>query len=80
MRVGHHDGRLAAILAGLLLVADLRLNACKAGQASNAVLRYGLAHVAEIIMDLAVSIDFAAVLPSLLHQPGLTLILQRTLA
>ena len=74
-RVVHDDRGPTAITARLLLVANLRLNARKASQPRNALLRHGLAHLDQIVMDLAISIDLAAVGPSLLGQCSLACIL-----
>ena len=76
--VVHDDRRPSTINAGLLLVADLRLNAGKAGQPCNAVFGYDLPHIDQIIVDFAVAVDLTAVFPRLLHQLGLALIFLRT--
>ena len=91
--VVYSDRRLATILAGLLPVADLRLDACKPAQAGNTVLRNGFTHVDQIIMDFAllgdckqspvrqwITIDLATGLPRALDQCGLAFIFLRTLA
>ena len=65
---------------GLPLVSNLGLESCKAGQTGNTVLRNGLAHVHQIVVNLTVSMDFTAVVPRFLNKFDLPLILDRTLA
>ena len=66
-----HDRRLAAILAGAALVADLRRDPGQLGQAEDAVLIDTLALLEKVVVKLAVPLDLAAFNPSLLQQLGL---------
>ena len=71
------DGRATTIRSGLLFVTNLGPYARQTGQASRPVGRDVLAHVAQIIVQLAVSEDLTTFLPSCLDKLGLPLILQR---
>ncbi len=64
-------GWLAAVSPRATFVADLRCDACQAGQ-PHTVLRTSLALIKKIVMQLAVTIDLAAVGPCLLDQICLT--------
>ena len=78
-RIVGHNGGAATVRAGLLFVTNLGPYARQTCQAPSPVGADVLAHTAQIIVQLAVSIDFTAVIPSLLQQHRLALILQRPL-
>lgn len=78
-RVVDRQGRLAAIATGPALVADLRLDTRYPGQTSNAVRAAGLALIQQIIVQLAIAIDLATVVPGLPNQLRLPSIFSITL-
>lgn len=64
----------AAIATWPALVAGLRPDACQPGQSGNAVRAAGLAVIQQVIVQLAITIDLAAVVPGLPDQrrlPGI---------
>lgn len=61
-------------------VTDLRLDPCQFGQSSNAVQAAGLALIQQVVVQLAVAIDFAAFVPGLPDQCGLSDIFSCALA
>jgi hypothetical protein len=67
-RVVDHDRRPNALLAGLLLVYDLDLNTRQPGLSRHPVLTNRLAHHNQIVMDLAIPIDVAAVLKQIVYK------------
>ena len=77
--LGHHRW-LAAIAAGTTPVADLRSYPGQRRQPSNMILRDAFALVTQVVGQLAISIDLAALSPGLPDQLGLTCILPRTVA
>lgn len=70
-----HDRRLAAITSGAAPVADLRLDPRQLRQSGNAVRTNAFALFDQIVMQLAVALDLAALGPSLLQQFGLAPVL-----
>jgi hypothetical protein len=66
--VGRDDSRLPAIPSRAALVADLGQDACKAGQPGDPVLRNPFPLIAQIVSQLAIAIDLAAVGPGLPDQ------------
>jgi len=68
--------RQAAIAARTALVADLCLDTRKSGQPGNAVRAAGLAVIQQVIVQLAVAINLAAVVPGLSDQLRLPSIFQ----
>lgn len=68
------DRGLAAIAAGAALVADLCLDPCNRGQSGDPVLTDACALFDQIIGQLAVTIDLAALSPSFLQQFCLALV------
>ena len=63
-----HDRWLATITAGAAPVADLRLDTCKLSQSGYPVRTDALALFNQIVMELAIAIDLAALRPGLLQQ------------
>ena len=74
-----YDSRAATIRAGLLFVTNLGPYACQTRKAPNPVWADVLTRIAKIVVQLAIAIDLAAVIPGRFHQLGLALILQRPL-
>lgn len=72
--------RLATISARTAHVSNLCGNTRQVGQTDHAVLRACLALIAQIVVQLAIALDLAAVGPCLLDQLQLPRILVRTLA
>lgn len=58
------------------LIADLRLDACQVGQAGNAIATTGLALIEQIVVQLAIPIDLAAVAQGLPDQCNLSIFLR----
>ena len=75
-----NNSGLATVSAWTTSVADLCNHPSEAGKTRHAVLRAALALIPQIIMQLAVSVDFATVRPSLTDQVCLPCIFQRTMA
>lgn len=75
-----HDRWLATITAGAAPVADLRLDTCKLSQSGYPVRTDALALFNQIVMQLAIAIDLAALRPSLLQQLGLAPVFLRPCA
>ena len=74
-----HDSRTATIRARLLFITNLGPYARQSGQAPSPIGTDVFAEIAQIVMQLAVSLDLATLLPSCLDKHGLPLILQRPL-
>jgi hypothetical protein len=75
-----HDGWLAAVAPGTAFVANLCGDPGQRRQARHSVLGYLLALIAQIVRQLAIAVDLAAVGPGLPDQLGLTRILLCTVA
>jgi hypothetical protein len=69
--IGRDHSRLAAISSRAPLVADLGRYACQASQPGDPVLGNLFPEIAQIVGELAIAIDLAAVGPSLPDQLGL---------
>lgn len=70
-----HNRWLAAIAAGAAPVADLRRDPGKLRQSGDPVRTDAFALFNQIIMQLAIAVDLAALRPGLVQQPGLTPVL-----
>lgn len=77
---GVYQGRLAAIAARAPLVTDLRLDARQAGETGHPVRATGLALIEQVVVQLAVAIDHATVVPGLPDQVGLPGVFLRSVA
>lgn len=75
-----HDRGLAAVATGTAPVADLRGVPGQRRQPGDPVLRDAFALITQIVRQLAMAVDLAAVGPGLTDQLGLTHILLRTAA
>ena len=75
-----HNRWLAAISTRPAPIADLGLDPGQPGQMRNAVGTTGLALIQKVIVQLAVAINLAALLPGILDQPGLADVLPSPLA
>ena len=75
-----HDGRFAAIAARSALVAQLRSDPGQRRQTRHPVLGNLFAQVAQVVRQLAIAIDLAAVGPGLPDQLRLTRIFLRAVA
>ena len=78
-RIVRHDSRTATIRARLLFITNLGPYARQSGQAPSPIGTDVFAEIAQIVMQLAVSLDLATLLPSCLDKHGLPLTLQRPL-
>jgi hypothetical protein len=78
--VGCDDSRLAAISPWATLVANLGQDACKAGQPGDPVLGNPFPLISQIISQLAIAIDLAALGPGLPDKVRLAHIFQSTAA
>ncbi len=74
-RVADSDGRPAAVDAGTAFVANLRPDPGETGQTCNPVRATHLALVEKIVVQLAITVDLAALFPCLQEQVGLSLVL-----
>lgn len=79
-RVVDSDDRSAAVDTGTALVADLRLDPGKACQTRNPVRAARFALINEIVVQLSIAIDLAALFPSLKQEIGLPLVFTGPLA
>jgi hypothetical protein len=79
-RVVDGERRLASIRAGTALVADLRPDPGLPRQPSDPARTAALAHVHEVVVKLAITIDLPAVPPSSANELGLPLVFLRALA
>ena len=75
-----HLGWLAAVTARPALVADPRLDPGQAGKASHPVRAAGLTLVEQVVVQLAIAVNLAALFPGLPDQSGLPSIFLRPLA
>ena len=73
-----HDSGLAAISAGTAPVANLRSDPGQRRQPGNTVPGNPFALIAQIVGQLAIAVDLAAVSPGLPNELSLTYILLRT--
>ena len=69
------DRRSAAIDAGTAFVADLRLYSGETRQARDPVRAAHLSPIEEVVVQLAITVDLAALFPCLQEQIGLSLVL-----
>jgi len=75
-----HNGGLATIPAGSPPIADLSRGPGKRGQACDTVLRNAFTLIAQIVGQLALTIDSAAVDPGIPDQVSLACVFLRTVA
>src|SRR5690606_35752273 len=69
-----HDRRLATIGARTALIADLRLDPSELGETGDAVGATALSLIKKVVVQLAITIDPAALFPCLVEKLGLTCI------
>ena len=74
-RVVDSDGRPAAIDAGTAFVADLCFDPSKTGQTRNPVRAADLSLIEKVVVQLAITVDLAALFPCLQEQIGLSPVL-----